>query len=146
MIRNHLLNRRLHGLSKFVFKDHLLYSSQSALIFTRRIARMLMILLAIVRIAYRDQAAHIVSFWDSEGFHYARSVESAQIHSSLLSSFMINPTPTLALSQHHELLHKERGVLVRPALDGVRLALVASSSEGFLHAGEKGFLLQEHWN
>lgn len=146
MIRNHLLNRRLHGFSKFVFKDHLLYLSQSALNSTRRIARMLVILLGIVRIAYRDQAAHIVSFRDSEGFHDAGSVESAHIQSSLFSSVKINHTPTLALSQHHELLHKERGVLVRPALDGVRLALVASSSEGFLHAGEKGFLLQEHGN
>lgn len=146
MIRNHLVNRRLHGLSKFVFKDHLLYSSQRALNLTRRIAGMLMVLLGIVRIPYRNQAAHVVSFRDSEGLHYAGSVESAHVQRSLFSPPMINPTPTLALSQHHELLHKERRVLVSPALDGVRLTLVASSSESFLHAGKKGFLLQEDGN
>lgn len=105
---------------------------------------MLMILLGVVRISDRNQAAHIVGLRDSKGFHDAGSVESAHVQSSFGSWPTINPTPALALSEHHELLHEEGRVLVSPALDGVRLALVSSSGESLLHAGEKGFLLQEH--
>lgn len=107
---------------------------------------MFMVLLSVVRVTYRNQTAHIVSLRHSEGFHYAGSVESSQIHGSFSLLPTSNLTPTLALSQHYELLHKESGVLVSPTLNRVRLALIASSSEGFLHAGEEGFFLEEHRN
>ena len=52
-------------------------------------------------------------------------------------------TPTLALSQHHELLHEEGRVLIRPSLDRIGLSLISSKCESLFHSAKERLLLKE---
>ena len=84
MIRYHLLDRSFYRFSKLVLKYHSLYTLFTPLFSTRRIPRMLMILLRIIRISDRNQAAHVVVFRNSKSLDDAGSIQATEIHSAYI--------------------------------------------------------------
>ena len=116
-------NLCLRRLAKFIFINHHAW----------REAGMFMILFRVVRIAYSNGTAYIIGLWNLEGLLDTMRIETTHIQSA----------PTLALSKHYELLHKETSALVGPSFRADRFTLVVGSCKSFLHMREEWLLLQE---